>query len=360
MKSRNLLMIIIGVVFMIVATATAAAIILTNTAEKGERKMSAKETLKALKEDGLFAVIETDKGDIIVKLYYKETPLTVCNFVGLAEGTLDASKGKPFYNGLTFHRVIADFMIQGGDPMGTGTGGPGYRFPDEFADGLKHDGPGVLSMANAGPGTNGSQFFITHVATPWLDGKHTVFGRVVSGQDVVNKIAQGDKIKTVKIERRGKDAAAFKADQDAFNGYLSKIVAAAKKDAEEANKKMLDLITKKYPPAKKDTDGVYFFTVKEGRGVPAGSGKTLTMKYKGSLLANGKVFDDSDMHKPLEFVSGAGRLIPGFDSQAAKMKLGEKRIIIIPPELGYGSQAVGGVIPANAFLVFELELLNIK
>lgn len=139
----------------------------------------------------LQVTFKTDKGDIIVTLYPDKTPLTVASFVNLAQ--------RGFYDGLVFHRVINDFMIQGGDPEGSGRGGPGYRFEDEFDASLKHDGPGVLSMANAGPGTNGSQFFITHIATPWLDGKHTVFGRVKTGQDVVNQIKQGDKIIKVTI-----------------------------------------------------------------------------------------------------------------------------------------------------------------
>jgi cyclophilin family peptidyl-prolyl cis-trans isomerase len=177
---------------------------------------------KDLKE-GLYAIFDTSRGQIVVNLHYKETPLTVINFVGLAEGTLPTADGtkKKFYDGLIFHRVIQDFMVQGGDPTGTGRGGPGYRFPDEFVDGLRHDGPGVLSMANAGPGTNGSQFFITHVPTPWLDGKHTVFGKVMEGQDVVDKIAQGDKINSLTIIRVGKDAEAFKADQSSFDAAIA-------------------------------------------------------------------------------------------------------------------------------------------
>lgn len=165
-------------------------------------------------EDGIYAEIQTNKGDILIQLEMYRVPLTVANFVGLAEGTIpnDAKKdGEPFYDGLTFHRVIADFMIQGGDPMGNGMGGPGYKFKDEFDSELKHDAPGILSMANSGPATNGSQFFITHKATPWLNGKHSVFGHVVEGMDVVNSIAQGDKIKHVVIIRKGKEAKKFDA-----------------------------------------------------------------------------------------------------------------------------------------------------
>ncbi|MDR0662523.1 MAG: peptidylprolyl isomerase [Spirochaetaceae bacterium] len=167
--------------------------------------------------DGVFAVINTTRGEIVVKLYYDKAPLTVSNFVALAEGKMDAAKGKPFYNGLKFHRVIANFMIQGGDPRGDGTGGPGYKFRDEFAPDLRHDGPGVLSMANSGPNTNGSQFFITHVETPWLDGKHSVFGRVVRGQNVVDAIRQGDTINSITIARNGGAAQAFRPDQANFD-----------------------------------------------------------------------------------------------------------------------------------------------
>jgi peptidylprolyl isomerase len=180
---------------------------------------------KPQRADGLYARFITSRGDIVVRLEFEKTPLTVTNFVGLAEGTKDSNKGKGvrFYDGLIFHRVIPDFMIQGGDPEGRGSGGPGYRFPDEFDATLRHDSPGILSMANAGPGTNGSQFFITHVKTPWLDGKHTVFGHVVEGQDVVNAIRRGDEMKKIDIIRVGSRASSFKADQESFDRLMVKM-----------------------------------------------------------------------------------------------------------------------------------------
>lgn len=169
--------------------------------------------------DGVYAHFETNRGTIVVELEFQRAPMTVMNFVGLAEGTIEHSRGEGvrFYDGLTFHRVIEDFMIQGGDPEGSGRGGPGYRFPDEFHPQLRHSGPGILSMANAGPNTNGSQFFITHTATPWLDGAHAVFGRVVEGQEVVDAIQRRDRMDRVWIERIGPEAEAFQVDQAAFD-----------------------------------------------------------------------------------------------------------------------------------------------
>ena len=214
-------------------------------------------------KDGLYAKITTSKGEILLKLHYNKTPLTVINFAGLAQGTMHLGgstkpTGTPFYNGLTFHRVIANFMIQGGCPLGTGTGGPGYTFPDEFDKTLRHDGPGVLSMANAGPGTNGSQFFITHVATPHLDDHHTVFGKVVEGQDVVNAIVQGDTIKTVEIIRVGKEAEQFKIDQAAFDAASEAIKGEEAKSQKEQREKTRKMITERWPKAMRTKLGLYF------------------------------------------------------------------------------------------------------
>jgi peptidylprolyl isomerase len=310
--------------------------------------------------DGLFARIRTNRGDIVLRLEYQKAPLTVCNFVALAEGKMNAAGGKPFYDGLTFHRVIPDFMIQGGDPLGNGSGGPGYRFPDEIDDSLKHDGPGVLSMANAGPGTNGSQFFITHVATPWLDGKHTIFGRVVQGQDVVNAVKQGDKIEKVTIIRNGQAAAAFKADQAAFDALQREAGAAANARLRAKRDADISQFLVKYPNAVSTPSGIYYTIQKEGTGDKAGAGKNVAVNYKG-LFLSGEVFDNSDLHGPLEFQTGSGQIIPGFDEAVADMKRGEKRVALLPPELAYGEQGAGnGAIPGNSFLIFEMELAQVR
>jgi peptidylprolyl isomerase len=311
--------------------------------------------------NGMFARITTNRGDIVVRLEFQKTPLTVCNFAALAEGKMTVAGGKPFYNGLTFHRVIDDFMIQGGDPLGNGTGGPGYRFPDEFDPTLKHDGPGVLSMANAGPGTNGSQFFITHVATPWLDGKHTVFGRVVEGQNVVNAVRRGDKIERITIIRNGALAGAFKADQAAFDNLSRSAAANAAAQVKARRDADLAVINRNYPNALRSPSGLRYIFQREGTGAKPQAGKTVRVAYTGKFLG-GEVFDSSDRQgRPLEFPAGTGRVIPGWDEAVMDMKVGEKRLVVIPPELAYGDQGAGnGAIPANSFLIFEMELLGVR
>lgn len=315
-------------------------------------------------EDGLYARIETSRrvngsGDILLRLFYRRTPMTVINFVGLAEGTIDHNQGagQRFYDGVTFHRVIDDFMIQGGDPEGTGRGGPGYRFPDEFHPDLRHDRPGILSMANAGPGTNGSQFFITHVPTPWLDGRHTVFGEVVDGQDVVDAIRQGDRINRIEIIRVGRAANAFETDQDAFDAARGEVVAAARRQAEQQRAATIAEINDRYPTATRNDRGIWIRVDRRGSGPTPEQGAEVTVEYTGRFL-DGSVFDTSDGRGPFSFNVGAGRVIPGWDITVGEMREGEIRTVVIPPELAYGARGAGGVIPPNAFLVFEIELVD--
>ncbi|MDR2445067.1 MAG: peptidylprolyl isomerase [Spirochaetaceae bacterium] len=309
--------------------------------------------------DGVFAVIDTNRGQIVVKLYYDRVPLTVSNFVALAEGRMDAAKGKPFYDGLKFHRVIADFMIQGGDPLGNGRGGPGYKFHDEFDPGLKHDGPGVLSMANSGPNTNGSQFFITHKATPWLDGKHSVFGRIVRGQSVVDAIKEGDTIKTISIARNGASAQAFRPNQASFDSLEKAASRTAAEKLRAGQKADVAKIEAKYPNALKSASGIWYVVNKQGKGSKPSKGQKIKANYRLTLLS-GQLVDASDKHGgPIEFNVGTGQVIPGWDEMLLDMRPGEKRTLVIPPELGYGEGGAGnGVIPPNSFLEFEVELLD--
>ncbi len=313
--------------------------------------------------DGIYAEMNTTKGTILLELHYKETPMTVCNFVGLAEGKISNNAkpaGTPFYDGLAFHRVIANFMIQGGDPAGNGSGGPGYKFADEFVPSLKHTGPGILSMANAGPGTNGSQFFITHVQTGWLDGAHTVFGKVVTGQDIVNAIAQGDKINTLVIHRLGSDAKKFEADDKAFKAYQDANVAKQKEASKAAMAEFENWVRTTYPTANQTPSGLWYVIEQEGTGAQATAGKQVSVHYAGKLQ-NGTEFDNSYKRgEPISFTLGAGQVIPGWDEGIALMKEGGKYKLIIPSELGYGKRGAGGVIPPNATLIFDTELVKVQ
>ncbi|HLP65398.1 peptidylprolyl isomerase [Flavobacterium sp.] len=330
--------------------------------------------------DGLYAEIETNKGTIIVELNYKKTPMTVANFVSLAEGkntrVTEEFKGKPFYDGLKFHRVISktngdsdDFMVQTGDPLGTGSGDAGYKFSDEITD-LNHDTPGILSMANSGPGTNSSQFFITIVPTPWLDGKHTVFGKVVqNGMEVVTKIVQGDFIKSVKIIRNGKEAENFNANKIFDDQFKLKVEAETKLKAP-----YVAMINNAKATGTKLPSGLIYKVIQPGSGNKPAAGTTVNINYAG-FLEDGTLFDSSiksveekfgkyntmkdqqNGYSPIPFQIGTKEgLIPGFIEAIEQMKIGEKAVFVIPPQLGYGAQGAGNVIPPNATIVFELEM----
>jgi peptidyl-prolyl cis-trans isomerase A (cyclophilin A) len=360
------------------------------------KKKSPKAKAKT-EQNEILAEINTSKGQIIINLEFQKTPITVANFIALAEGTnlqvTGDKKGKPFYDGLKFHRVIKDFMIQGGDPLGTGAGDPGYKFKDEFDASLKHSKPGILSMANSGPKTNGSQFFITHKETPWLDNKHTVFGSVKTGQNIVDAIAQDDVIKTVKIIRNGKLAKAFNASK-VFNDYfinkdndekLEKEKAQKAKDAAAAeykakfgtviNAKLAEINANKAKATAKES-GLKITTITPGNGVKPADGTPVYVHYAG-YFEDGTLFDSSyenvnkdygkfDQNRsiqngyqpfPYEFAKKGG-LIPGFLEGLNNMTFGEKVMLFIPSNLGYGERGAGGVIPPNTNLVFELEMLE--
>ena len=343
-------------------------------------------------EDGLYADIQTSKGEMIVELYYKETPLTVANFVSLAEGTnpyvQEDYKGKPYYDGIIFHRVIKGFMIQGGDPTGTGSGGPGYKFEDEIVDSLLHDSKGILSMANAGPGTNGSQFFITHDSTPWLNGKHTVFGKVIKGLEVIDSIAtttistdpvkrdrpaEDIAIEKIEIVRKGKDAKQFDAPA---------VMTAYFREAEEraaAAKKMIADAAEEFARQRSEADstasGLKYIYLKETEGEKPAMGSTVLVNYAG-YFEDGNLFDSNmeevaakygkvdpgrrDMggYRPFPMqIDPEARLIPGFREALTLLKTGDKIRVFIPPHLGYGQAGMPPVIPPNSNLIFDLEIV---
>ena len=327
--------------------------------------------------EGIFAHINTDKGEIIVELTYEKTPVTVANFVSLAEGTNQyvskEYRKKKYYDGLNFHRVVRDFMIQCGDASGEGSGNPGYLFEDEIDDTLKHNRAGTLSMANRGPATNGSQFFITHKATPHLDGRHTVFGYVTKGQDVVNAIAQGDKINQITIEYVGKDARKFKAHK-VFANYMKD----QEKKEEEKNKKYADN-AKLFEEAKRKafttSEGVKISVIEKGSDRKPQNGDSFFVDYSG-FLTNGTLFDSSiekvaeenfalhpgkknaNGYQPMPYtISDNQRMILGFDIAINHLNYGDRALVFIPSELGYGNRAMGP-IPANSDLVFEIHIIE--
>ncbi len=384
---------------------------------KGNSPIAAKKVVKKPMDNpnlGVFANFETSKGNIVLQLEYIKAPITVANFVSLIEGkntfiTDEKLKNKPFYDGIKFHRVIKDFMVQGGDPAGNGSGGAGYSFKDEFVADLKHDKGGILSMANSGPATNSSQFFITHKDTPWLDGKHTVFGHVVSGMDVVNAIVQDDIIKKVTVTRKGADALKFDAVKTfstyfATKGNEDKVNAEnrAKQEAEQkearAKQALLDIEAKKLYVAKygnvmaekvtylngvrstatKLPSGLEYKIIQAGKGVKPVDGSNVFIHYAG-YLEDGTLFDSSyeDVNKtygkfdenrakqkgyaPFPFQYGKkDGLIPGFIEGLNNMNLNDKAILFIPSALGYGARGAGNVIPPNSNIIFQVEMLEIN
>ena len=355
--------------------------------------------------EGMFAEIETAKGKIVIRLEYQKTPITVANFISLAEGkntfiTDEKLKSKPYYDGLKFHRVIKDFMIQGGDPAGNGSGGCGYSFKDEIVPEFVFDKAGILAMANSGPATNSSQFFITHKDTPWLNGKHTIFGYLVSGQDVVNAIVQDDLMNKVTIVRKGKQAMAFDAVK-VFSDYYStkgeddkKATAAqaeerakqALKDAEakkEYNAKYASVMAEKVKyfaeikaSSTKSPTGLEYKIIKTGTGKKPVDGTNIYIHYAG-YLEDGSLFDSSyeevckaygkydenrakqNGYNPFPFQAGKkDGLIPGFLEGISNLSFGDKAVLLIPSALGYGERGAGNVIPANANIIFEVELFE--
>ena len=341
-----------------------------------------KETYEGLK-DGLYANFQTSKGNMIVKFEDKKAPVTVANFVGLAEGKIEnkaKAKGVPYYDGTIFHRVIKDFMIQGGDPKGTGMGDPGYKFDDEKND-LQHTGKGILSMANSGPNTNGSQFFITEVATPWLDGRHTIFGEVVNGKDVIDSIANVEKgpqdkpktdvvLEKVSVFTKGDDyknydaAAIFNEGkgkiQENNKAAVAKIEADKKKKAEEFAANQQKLVDDLKAEMQSTPSGLYYKITKATNGAAPQRGDEVAVHYAGKLV-DGSEFDSSfKRNQPIDIPIGVGQVIKGWDEGIMLLKEGETATLLIPSELGYGSAGAGGVIPPNAWLIFDVELVKVK
>ena len=332
-------------------------------------------------EDGLYADIQTNKGSIIVSLAQDKTPVTVANFVALAEGENEFVSpqfaGKKYYEGIVFHRVIKDFMIQGGDPTATGSGGPGYRFDDEITD-LIHSGPGILSMANAGPGTNGSQFFITHKATPWLDGKHTVFGAVVDGQNVVDSIAQLDTIQKVIIIRKGAEAKGFDAPR-VFGDYFTTM---EQRKAEEEERrvlgklKTLEKFDQQKAKATQTTSGLQYLITKKGDGAAVTTTNKAMTHYAvyfedGTLLETsmlstaeelGRINEQrrlADAYQPLPAdVSPEAVMIPGFKEGVRLLNVGDEATLFLPYDIAYGEQGGRG-IPAKSNLIFEVKIVEL-
>ncbi len=314
---------------------------------------------------GLYGIIETKKGIVILQLYYTKAPTTVTNFAGLAVGAFEDnhSYSKQYYDGLTFHRIVADFVIQGGDPEGNGTGGPGYNFVDEIEPSFSFDTEGILAMANSGPNTNGSQFFITLGPATWLNGKHSIFGKVVKGMDVVKSIAEGDTMTSVTVEAKGDDAQNFlkKVSWDTFTELQNTIKDKIKKQHEENSTLVQNQILAEDEKFQKSSEGIYFIVQKNGNDKKIQKGNVVLVDYELKIYGNPDVIDSSIKRgTPIEITVGDGKVIKGWDIILQQMHEGEKRRVIIPPDLAYGSETIGGVIPAYSFLEFDIEVIKIK
>ena len=344
-------------------------------------------------KDGLYADIQTNYGDMLAELYYKTTPGTVANFVSLAEGTntyvVDSLKGKRDYDGTKSHRVIKNFMLQAGDRTATGEGDPGYKFADEFVDTLRYTRKGQLGMANSGPATNGSQFFITEVATDWLNFRHTIFGQVIQGEDVISKITSvktgaQDRpvdpvvIKKVEIIRVGKDAQKWDAPK-VFDAFMKEQNAKAQK-LESQKEKNLALMAEQEAKAVAQPSGIKILKLKEGNGVKPQIGSDVLVNYAGFLRATGDLFDtniaeiakENDAYDAARaadpqygYIPYAWKyspevgLIAGFKEALLSMKVGDRIRVFIPSALAYGKQGFGnGVIPPDADLMFEIEIVD--
>ena len=332
-------------------------------------------------ESGLYADIQTNKGSILLKLAYDKAPITVANFVSLSEGknskVSEEFKSKKYYNGIRFHRVIADFMIQGGDPTGSGSGGPGYQFDDEFSD-LTHKGPGILSMANSGPGTNGSQFFITHKATPWLDGKHSVFGEVIKGQEVVDSIEQNDLIEDLIIIRKGKEARQFDASE-VFTSYFEQRETIAKENEIKLNAIRQQNLLKFEALKSKSTktaSGLQYQITYKGKGTPVKSTNNTTVHYAvyftdGTLLETSKLEiaeannavnmqrKNANQYNPIPArVGPEDAMIEGFKEGLRLLRMGDQAILFLPYDIAYGEKGVQG-IPPQSDLIFEIEIVSV-
>lgn len=356
--------------------------------------MACKSTKYPNLKEGLYADIQTNHGDMLAELYYKATPGTVANFVSLAEGTntyvADSLKGKRYYDGTKSHRVIKDFMLQAGDRTATGEGDPGYKFADEFVDTLRYTRKGQLGMANSGPATNGSQFFITEVATDWLNFRHTIFGQVIQGEDVISKITdeQTSKedsrpknpviIKKIEIIRVGKDAQKWDAPK-VFDAFMKEQNAKAQK-LESQKEKNLALMAEQEAKAVAQPSGIKILKLKEGNGRKPQIGANILVNYAGFLRATGDLFDtniaeiakENDAYDAARaadpqygYIPYAWKyspeegLIAGFKEALLSMKVGDKVRVFIPSALAYGKEGFGnGVIPPDADLVFEIEIVD--